>query len=53
MGRERWSGSLVGSESFVGSWQFQSPLEVFDVSFFFKWMEADVLLKQDVHIQPH
>lgn len=50
---EGLSDSLVGSDSVVGSWQFQSPLEVFNVFFFFNWMEADVLLNQYVHIQPH
>lgn len=48
----RMSGFLGGAESIVGSWQFQSPLEVFN-HFFLKWVEADVLLNQCVHIQPH
>lgn len=46
------SGFVEGGESTVGSRQFQSPLEVFNF-FFLKWVEADVLLNQYVHIQPH
>lgn len=37
---EGLSGSLVGSESVVGSWQFQSPLEVFNVGLFFFFFES-------------
>lgn len=49
----RLSGFLGGGKSIVGSWQFQSPLEVFNIFFSYKWMEADVLLNQYVHIQSH